>query len=316
MVRRCCVARRVSRRAAARRNSNATGYKYRFADKTCADCPLRGQCVDAKTKGGRRVIKNDYEKEYQAARAHAQTEKYREVRRQHPRVERKLAELVRWHGGRRARFRGVPGLLVQFLVTAVVVNVKRNGEVADDGGGAPPKWLRPLAKRPPGQKAQAPGSKNAPTNPGVVNLRSKYILDKVLLGPSGSPHTSPPQDFVSSLEAGRGARGGNVCVCAAAAMQSICCLAPLPASGGAGGGVASQALGSAYPSNDKVWPGRPVGEQHSRAAAVQNVWPVMQWWPVQLPFSFWMRSMFRSCACPTLPTRCRPWPAAASLMFK
>jgi transposase len=107
------------------RNTNDTGYKYRFADKTCTECPLRGQCVAPQTKGGRRVIKNEYEKEYQAARAHAQTEKYKEVRRQHPRVERKLAELVRWHGGRRARYRGRGRVLVQFLVTAVVVNVKR-----------------------------------------------------------------------------------------------------------------------------------------------------------------------------------------------
>jgi transposase len=107
------------------RNTNNTGYKYRFTDKTCGGCPLREQCVEPKTKGGRRVIKNEYEKEYQAARAQARTEKYQEVRRQHPRVERKLAELVRWHGGRRARFRGRARVLVQFLVTAVVVNVKR-----------------------------------------------------------------------------------------------------------------------------------------------------------------------------------------------
>jgi transposase len=107
------------------RNTNDTGYKYRFKDKTCAGCARRQECVGAKTKGGRRVIKNEYEEEYKRAREHAKTEKYREVRKQHPRVERKLAELVRWHGGRRARYRGRAKVLVQFLVTAVVVNVKR-----------------------------------------------------------------------------------------------------------------------------------------------------------------------------------------------
>lgn len=107
------------------RNGNNTGYKYRFKEKTCAACPMREKCVGPKTKGGRTVIKNEYEKEYKAAREHAKTEKYREVRKQHPRVERKLAELVRWHGGRRARYRGRAKVLVQFLVTAVVVNVKR-----------------------------------------------------------------------------------------------------------------------------------------------------------------------------------------------
>lgn len=121
-VLRCPAGQRTSTRE---RNTNDTGYKYRFAAKTCAACPLRGQCVGPETKGGRRVIKNEYEKEYQQARAHARTARYREVRRQHRRVERKLAELVRWHGGRRARFRGRGRVLVQFLVTAVVVNVKR-----------------------------------------------------------------------------------------------------------------------------------------------------------------------------------------------
>jgi len=118
----CPAGQRTDRRE---RNTNDTGYKYRFSDKRCASCPLRGQCLDSQAKGGRRVIKNAYEKEYQAARAQARTERYREVRRQHPRVERKLAELVRWHGGRRARYRGRGKVLVQYLVTAVVVNVKR-----------------------------------------------------------------------------------------------------------------------------------------------------------------------------------------------
>jgi IS5 family transposase len=107
------------------RTDKDTGYKYRFKDTTCAGCARRGECIAENTKGGRTVIKNDYEKEYQAAREYAKSEEYKEVRREHPRVERKLAEIVRRHGGRRARYRGRGKVLVQFLVTAVVVNVKR-----------------------------------------------------------------------------------------------------------------------------------------------------------------------------------------------
>lgn len=107
------------------RNNNDTGHKYRFKAQQCAGCSMREQCLEPKTKGGRTVNKNAYEKEYKAARAYAKTEKYRQVRAQHPRVERKLAELVRWHGGRRARYRGKAKVFVQFLVTAIVVNVKR-----------------------------------------------------------------------------------------------------------------------------------------------------------------------------------------------
>lgn len=40
-------------------------------------------------------------------------------------VERKLAEMVRYHGGRRARYRGQARLKIQFLLVGLVVNIKR-----------------------------------------------------------------------------------------------------------------------------------------------------------------------------------------------
>src|SRR5262249_9651387 len=93
----------------------------------CAGCPLRGKCLakPETTTGGRTVIKNDYEATYRAARERAQTPRYREVRQQHPRVERKLGELVRWHGARQARYRGRAKVLIQGLLAGLVVNVKR-----------------------------------------------------------------------------------------------------------------------------------------------------------------------------------------------
>ena len=47
------------------------------------------------------------------------------VRREHPRIERKLADLIRWHNGRRVRYRGRLRVKIQYLLTAVVVNCKR-----------------------------------------------------------------------------------------------------------------------------------------------------------------------------------------------
>lgn len=107
------------------RNGNDTGRKFRFSKKQCGDCPLRGKCLsDEKTKS-RRVIKNDYEKEYQAARAKAETESYRQTRQEHPAIERKLSELVNRQGLRRARYRGQNGVHRQALLSALVVNLKR-----------------------------------------------------------------------------------------------------------------------------------------------------------------------------------------------
>jgi hypothetical protein len=69
--------------------------------------------------------KNDYEAEYRRARERAQTDAYKEVRQVHPRIERKLGEMVRWHAGRRCRYRGRLRSLTQYLLTAFVVNAKR-----------------------------------------------------------------------------------------------------------------------------------------------------------------------------------------------
>ena len=108
------------------RNEQGTGWIYRFRRSTCAGCPLQSKCLARLPKNhGRSVTKNDYAAEYAAARAKAQTPRFAAVRQVHRKVERKLAELMRWHGGRRARSRGQPKVLVQQLITGFVVNAKR-----------------------------------------------------------------------------------------------------------------------------------------------------------------------------------------------
>ena len=65
------------------------------------------------------------ERRLESKRQRAQTEQYKEVRKQHPRIERKLADLIRWHGGRRVRYRGLLRAKIQYFLTAVAVNFKR-----------------------------------------------------------------------------------------------------------------------------------------------------------------------------------------------
>jgi transposase len=109
-----------------RRSYRDTGWQFRFAKAACAACPLQAACLPRlPQQGGRGVTKNHHEAEYQAARARAQTAAYRAVRREHPAIERKLAELVRWHRARWARYRGQAKVLLQGLLTGLVVNVKR-----------------------------------------------------------------------------------------------------------------------------------------------------------------------------------------------
>ena len=108
-----------------KRTRRGHGWQFSFRASQCRTCPLRAQCLKPDTQRGRSVIKNDYEAQYRAAQQRAQTVAYQEVRREHPRIERKLAELIRWHAGRRVRYRGRVRVKMQYLLTAVVVNCKR-----------------------------------------------------------------------------------------------------------------------------------------------------------------------------------------------
>jgi len=71
------------------------------------------------------VIKHDDQADYDAARARATTPGYAAVRQHHPRVERTLADMVRYHDGRRRRYWGQWRVKIQSLLTGLVVNVKR-----------------------------------------------------------------------------------------------------------------------------------------------------------------------------------------------
>jgi len=108
------------------RNRHDTGYRYTFKASQCAGCPLRAECLsNPARKGGRIVIKNDYEAEYAQVEAKAKTPAYQQTRRTHSKIERKLGEVARHHGARRASFRGLAKVLAQAALTGLVVNIKR-----------------------------------------------------------------------------------------------------------------------------------------------------------------------------------------------
>ena len=91
----------------------------------CATCPLAAQCTTAKS--GRTVQVGPHEAQLTTARAEqtdpAWQDDYRATR---PKVERKLAHLLRRrHGGRRARVRGQPKVAADFALLAAAVNLAR-----------------------------------------------------------------------------------------------------------------------------------------------------------------------------------------------
>jgi hypothetical protein len=93
----------------------------------CGSCPLRGQCTSA--AAGRTITITPYEAELAAARVRqADPVRAADYRATRPKVERKLAHLVRRrHGGRRVRVRGLAKVAADFSLLAAAVNLARLG---------------------------------------------------------------------------------------------------------------------------------------------------------------------------------------------
>src|SRR5437879_11295536 len=76
-------------------------------------------------KKRRTFNKNSYEAEHRRGHEKATTPEYEATRGERPKIERKLGEMARHQGARRACFRGIGKVLGQALLTALAVNVKR-----------------------------------------------------------------------------------------------------------------------------------------------------------------------------------------------
>lgn len=91
----------------------------------CKTCPLSASCTDSKE--GRNVTLNKHERLLAEARARQRSPEWREnYRATRPKVERKLAHLMRRrHGGRRARMRGTQRIGEDFSMLCAVANLHR-----------------------------------------------------------------------------------------------------------------------------------------------------------------------------------------------
>lgn len=106
-----------------RRHKRGDGMAY-FAEH-CTHCPLRARCTNA--AGGRTVHVHEFEAALSRARSRQADAAWHEnYRANRPKVERKLAHLMRRrHGGRRARVRGRPKVDADFNLLAAAVNLAR-----------------------------------------------------------------------------------------------------------------------------------------------------------------------------------------------
>jgi transposase len=98
---------------------------YRFEFSThCHECPLRDQCV-GKGQRHRTILVGQYHTLLQARRKEQRTPEFQRKARRRNAIEGTQSELLRAHGLRHARYRGLAKTQLQTYLTAAACNLKR-----------------------------------------------------------------------------------------------------------------------------------------------------------------------------------------------
>lgn len=99
------------------------GYAFQVKPSQCNVCPLKPKCV--KNRAGRRIHISYYEPYYRLARQRLATEEGKQAYRNRYRIEQKMADLTRYCGLRRCRYRGLDRAHIHTLLATTVCNIKR-----------------------------------------------------------------------------------------------------------------------------------------------------------------------------------------------
>jgi len=97
---------------------------FHFPMPACGACARRADCTNAKD-GRRSVGISDSNEDLREAEVYNHTEAFKADMKLRPPIEGKLSELTRYHGLRRARYRGLVKVRLQCYFTAAAVNIKR-----------------------------------------------------------------------------------------------------------------------------------------------------------------------------------------------
>jgi transposase len=103
--------------------NNKPGYAFQFKPSLCNVCLLKPKCV--KNEQGRRVYISYYEPYYRLARERMATEEGKQAYRNRYKIEQKMADLTRYCGLRRCRYRGLDRAGIHTLLATTVCNIKR-----------------------------------------------------------------------------------------------------------------------------------------------------------------------------------------------
>jgi hypothetical protein len=99
-------------------------YRFEFAQKDCAGCALRERCL-GKDQNHRSILVGEHHTFLQERRREQQTPEFKEKMKERNAIEGTQSELVRGHGMRRARYRGLEKVRWQNYMIGAACNVKR-----------------------------------------------------------------------------------------------------------------------------------------------------------------------------------------------
>lgn len=104
-------------------STGKVSYRFEFSTQ-CHDCPLRGQCLGPGQRH-RTLVVGEHHSALQARRQEQQTEAFQQRMKHRNGIEGTQSELVRGHGLRRARYRGLGKVKLQNYFIGAACNVKR-----------------------------------------------------------------------------------------------------------------------------------------------------------------------------------------------
>jgi len=110
-----------------RLQEQATGrvsYRFEWDTSTCAVCPLRQQCIKT-DHPHRALVVGEHHTTLQARRQEQQTKPFQQRMKHRNAIEGTQSELVRAHGLRRARYRGLAKARLQNYFIGAACNIKR-----------------------------------------------------------------------------------------------------------------------------------------------------------------------------------------------
>ena len=103
--------------------TDRVAYRFEWDTATCAACPLRLKCIKAEHKH-RTLVVGENHSVLQARRKDQQTDAFKARLKHRNAIEGTQSELVRAHGMRRARYRGLAKTKLQNYFIGAACNVK------------------------------------------------------------------------------------------------------------------------------------------------------------------------------------------------